>query len=240
MSAPSTGSGRQSGEARGCAGIIEGQAGHAAALVILLFGASWMLRGDSSSAGSWLGVSTTTLAWASIAFAVAHQVYVWILWRAELHRQWLTTRLRSRAFAVFGTGFALLGFARTAGVFAVAAANAGAWSGGDAIRRGAALAALVLSTVTFISVARWFGFRRAMGEDHFDDRVRARPMVRQGAFRLTSNAMYTMGFLLLWVPGLWVGSPAALVVAGFNHLYVWVHYFCTERPDMRRMYGGTG
>jgi hypothetical protein len=43
--------------------------------------------------------------------------------------------------------------------------------------------------------------------------------------------------LILWVPGLWWASPAALVVALFNHLYIWVHYYATERPDMRRIYG---
>ena len=30
---------------------------------------------------------------------------------------------------------------------------------------------------------------------------------------------------------------AALVVAMFSHLYIWVHYICTERPDMRLIYG---
>ena len=29
----------------------------------------------------------------------------------------------------------------------------------------------------------------------------------------------------------------ALVVAAFQHAYIWVHMLCTEGPDMRRMYG---
>jgi len=29
----------------------------------------------------------------------------------------------------------------------------------------------------------------------------------------------------------------ALLLAGFNHLYIWVHYYCTEKPDMERIYG---
>ena len=28
-----------------------------------------------------------------------------------------------------------------------------------------------------------------------------------------------------------------LSVAGFSHLYIWVHYFTTELPDMHRIYG---
>jgi len=30
---------------------------------------------------------------------------------------------------------------------------------------------------------------------------------------------------------------AALAVALFNHLYIWVHYYATELPDMARIYG---
>jgi hypothetical protein len=51
--------------------------------------------------------------------------------------------------------------------------------------------------------------------------------------------MYVFGFLTLWVPGLWFASAAALVVALFNHLYIWVHYYSTELPDMKRIYGET-
>ena len=29
----------------------------------------------------------------------------------------------------------------------------------------------------------------------------------------------------------------ALAVALFQHAYIWVHYYCTEKPDMRRIYG---
>jgi hypothetical protein len=49
--------------------------------------------------------------------------------------------------------------------------------------------------------------------------------------------MYTFAFLLLWLPGCYFRSTAALCVALFSHLYIWVHYFCTEKPDMVRIYG---
>jgi hypothetical protein len=102
--------------------------------------------------------------------------------------------------------------------------------------------ALILAAPTFYlfySVKRYFGFRRAFGIDHFDEAYRSLPMVRKGIFRFTPNGMYAFGFFLLWIPGLWFGSRAALCVAAFNHLYIWVHYYCTERPDMRRIYGGS-
>ena len=76
-----------------------------------------------------------------------------------------------------------------------------------------------------------------MGIDHFDPSFRTKPFVRQGIFRFTSNGMYVYGFFMLWVPGLWWASTAALAAAAFNHAYIWVHYCATELPDIRRIYG---
>ena len=83
---------------------------------------------------------------------------------------------------------------------------------------------------------RYFTFRRALGVDHFDPSYHSRPLVRQGIFRFTRNGMYIFGLLMAWLPGLWYASAAGLVLALFNHAYVWVHYFATERPDMKRIY----
>ena len=49
--------------------------------------------------------------------------------------------------------------------------------------------------------------------------------------------MYTFGMMVLYIPALWYASRPALVSAVFAHLYIWVHYFTTERPDIRRIYG---
>lgn len=62
-------------------------------------------------------------------------------------------------------------------------------------------------------------------------------MVNQGIFRFTQNGMYQYGFLLLWVPAFWFASSATLIDALFNHLYIWVHYYTTEKPDMQGIYG---
>ena len=64
--------------------------------------------------------------------------------------------------------------------------------------------------------------------------------ILKGIFRFTRNGMYVYGFLILWVPALWWASVAALTAALFNHLYIWVHYFATEKPDMARIYSGRG
>jgi len=51
--------------------------------------------------------------------------------------------------------------------------------------------------------------------------------------------MYVYGLLILYLPGLFLLSKAALLVALFNHVYIWVHYYCTEQPDMKVIYGKT-
>jgi len=87
------------------------------------------------------------------------------------------------------------------------------------------------------SVICYFSFKRASGIDHFDESYRSRGLVREGIFRFTRNGMYTFAFLFLWIPALWYASIAALCVALFNHMYIWVHYFTVELPDMKRIYG---
>jgi hypothetical protein len=52
--------------------------------------------------------------------------------------------------------------------------------------------------------------------------------------------MYTIGFLGLWAAALAFASWTALLLAAFNHAYIWVHYFATEKPDMARIYGNDG
>lgn len=63
------------------------------------------------------------------------------------------------------------------------------------------------------------------------------PLVEQGAFKFSNNAMYTFAFYLLWAITLLIGSQAALSVALFQHAYIWVHHYCTEKPDMDIIYG---
>ena len=90
---------------------------------------------------------------------------------------------------------------------------------------------------TLYSIHRYFGFKRALGIDHFDESYRNKPMETRGIFRYTSNAMYSFGILFLWLPGLLLASEAALLMALFNHIYVWVHFYTLEKPDMQIMYG---
>ena len=100
------------------------------------------------------------------------------------------------------------------------------------------LAAVITPVVIYLfySIKRYFTIERAYGIDHFDKDYNV-PYVKGGIFRFTNNGMYVYGLMILYLPGLLLFSKEALVVALFNHAYIWVHYYCTERPDMKVIYG---
>lgn len=223
--------------------VFEKQWLHLLALMVLLPAAAWLSRLPGMDTGEAFGRDATWWLWTAIRLAVVHQVLVWFCWRTELHQKLLSTLMGKRGFELYAVLFSVIGIARTAAVWILAWANRGTLGLDPLAGKVLAVAALLPAVYLGYSVRRYFGFRRAFGADHFDPAYRDLPPVREGIFRWTSNGMYTFGFLILWVPALWWGSKAALVAAAFNHLYIWVHYWTTERPDMVRIYGpadGTG
>jgi len=126
----------------------------------------------------------------------------------------------SRGFGVYAAGLAILGIARVVAVFILALSNRDTLHVDLKVLRAAAVIVAIPAVYLFYSVKRYFSFKRAFGIDHFDKSYRSLPFVRKGIFRFTRNGMYVFGFFLLWVPGLWFASAAALIVALFNHLYI--------------------
>ncbi len=227
--------------------IFERQWLHALSLAILMVLVAGAADVASVRVGELWGVGSATWLWAGVAVAIAHQVFVWLCWRLQLHGSLLTRALGDRAFTAYAAIFALLGLSRIPAVVALAIANRdtltvflgrpfGATT--PVVLKLLALAFAVPAGYLFYSVRRYFTYRRALGIDHFDDAYRSLPKVKQGIFRYTDNGMYFFGFLVLWVPGLWFASAGALFLALFSHLYIWVHFYATERPDMKRIYGG--
>lgn len=217
--------------------MLERQWLHALGLFVLIVGLFSIRDLHSMRAGDLWGLGTPFWYWLAAFIAIAHQVYVWLCWRAQLHAGVITRLLGQKGFGAYAAGFAALGVSRVLAVFALAIANRDTVPLDPVLLKAAALAALVPALYLFYSVKRYFTFTRAVGIDHFDPAWRTAPFVRQGIFRFTRNGMYLYGFLLMWVPGLWWGSAAALALAAFNHVYIWVHYYATELPDMARIYG---
>jgi hypothetical protein len=82
-----------------------------------------------------------------------------------------------------------------------------------------------------------FGYTRASGADHFDPAYRQGTFEKKGIYRYVPNAMYSVVLLILYHGGLFWFSALGCVVAAAHHAFVWVHYFCTEKPDIREIYG---
>ncbi len=217
--------------------MFERLALHGGLLALLLALAALFYGGDMARGALW-GLSAEAWFWLSAGVAVAHQVYVWFVWRAELHHR-LITRLLGEVwgFRLFAVDFSTLLLARVLVVWALAQANADTLPWAPPLTRAIALALAIPWLYLAYSVLRCFGLQRAMGRDHFEPSYGRRPLVRQGIYRYLANPMYTVGFLALYLPGLLLRSQAALLAAAFQHAYVWVHYYCTELPDMRRIYG---
>ena len=217
--------------------MFERQVLHWLLLASLLSVTAIVVRDETFLIGSCAGRSTATWFWLAIAFPVAHQTYVWLCWRLELHKRWFTTHLGGNGFRLYAAGFAFWGLGRFYALIGLGTANQNTLPVNEALLDAVATVLLALVVYLFYSVARYFTFKRAMGIDHFDPSYRTKPLVRGGIFRFARNGMYTFGLLAVWLPGLYTASRAALLAAAFSHAYIWVHYYCTELPDMKRIYG---
>lgn len=217
--------------------LFEGQAAHVLLLALLTAATLGIAYGPGEvCAGSWLGISTAAWFYAGLGVAVAHQVWVVTWWRLEFHRGACSRALGARAFRIYAVGFAVLAFGRIGTVLGTSVANAHTLPIPAAVAWTVAGIMILPLIWLMVSMHLYFGFDHALGADHFYEEHRSRGLCRRGIFRYVPNSMYTVGFLILWAPAIASASRAGLLLAAFNQVYIWVHYFCTEKPDMRRIY----
>ena len=219
--------------------ILNHQLGHFLSLAILVGLLYFCTIIDNSVLdGEFLGISTGYWSLITLLVAVVHQVYVLLCWRYELNYNSLSNRYGQKAFEIFKIGFALLFVSRLISLTLLAISNSGTLNINTALKYILTTLLMILWLLLAYSFRRYFGIDRAMGLDHFEPRkYRGKGLVNQGIFKYTSNGMYFFGPLILWVIALLLESKAALLLAGFSHLYIWVHYFFTELPDMKEIYG---
>ncbi len=217
--------------------IWEKQIWHYSVLSILLVGVLASGLREGFLTGQFWGISTRQWFYLAIGAPVLHQVYVWFCWRTQLHYSLITRLFGRRGFIYFSAIFLILLVLRLVLITGLALASRNSLPVNHFISNILALILAVPVIYLLYSVARYFGFRRALGIDHFDQSYRHKPLVRKGIHRITGNAMYVFGLLVLWMPGLLAASSPALLVALFSHIYIWVHYYTLEKPDMIRIYG---
>jgi hypothetical protein len=220
------------------AAIFERQWLHGLALAVGL-SVVWLISMNCSCfhRGSLWGVSTWNWFWISVEIPIAHQLFVWFCWRSELHRNLISRTFGRHGFSVYAAIFTGLLVARLVAVTALSISSRDTLPVSHLALKWIAVVIAIPVAYLMYSVVRYFTLTRAYGADHFDESFRSKPLVRDGIFRFTANGMYTFGMMVLYIPSLWYASRPALVAAVFAHLYIWIHYFTTERPDIRRIYG---
>jgi len=182
----------------------------------------------------YLGRPHPAIFWVAIAFPIVHQIYVWVTWRLELQSSLVSKTIGFRAYLIL---FFILFGGRFVSLFALAWVDRGSLKIPVLIQAITTTIFLFISLYAMYSVKRYFGMTRAAGADHFEQRYRSMPAIKEGIFRFTSNGMYIYAFLLFWAIALGFRSTAALAVAVFSHAYIWVHFYATESPDMDFIYG---
>lgn len=218
--------------------LFEKQGWHALFLVLGLWGMNYAAGFDGILAGEYLGLTTQQWLWIALGVPIVQQVWVALVWRAELHNQFLSKRFGAeRGFRLFGAVFIPLLAARPLAAFGLGIANQNTFELADGWRWGISILFLFPFLYLMYSIQKYFTIKRALGADHFFEEFRNLPLVKKGIFKYTNNGMYTFGFFILWIPGFLFASKAALLAAAFTHAYIWVHYFVTEKPDMKRIYG---
>jgi len=217
--------------------IFEKQLLHFILLTLLLFGLFELSELPGFWSGEVNGINTRAWFYFALANTVAHQVFVWFCWRTQLHADLLTRWLGKAAFPVYAGVFSVMIILRPVVITFLSISNRNtAPLNAAAATSTAVIMAIPLMYLAY-SMKTYFGFKRAFGIDHFDDSCRSKSLVREGIFRFSGNSMYVFGFFALWIPALVFSSAAALSLALFSHLYIWVHYFTVEKPDMVRIYG---
>lgn len=218
--------------------IFKYQLWHLLSLIVMLLVVHLCLVNSSEMLnGTLWRISTKTWFWLAIAVPVVHQIYVWLIWRLELYQRIFTKRYGlKRAFNIYAIGFTVLFVGRVITIIILANSNKNSLHINPIFAYAAAALITPLVIYLFYSVKKYFTIKRAYGIDHFDKHY-SEPFEKKGIFKYTNNGMYTVGLLILYLPGLLLLSKAAILAALFNHVYIWVHYYFTERPDMLEIYG---
>ncbi|MBN1409490.1 MAG: hypothetical protein JW969_01505 [Spirochaetales bacterium] len=217
--------------------LFKHQTYHLAAYIIL--GALLILFPAITAGGSQTFWGLSALQWIILSWAAAGIFHAWVLffWRLEYHYGKISEWFGKSGFLIFRIGFIISAAATLLPSIPVSYLTNNTFALPLPVKL-----ILLIGTTPFIlwaiySVFFYFGINRAFGADHFFAEYRAKPLEKRGTFKYISNSMYVIILLLLYHPSIFFGSCAGLMYALIHHAFVWVHYYCTEKPDLREMYG---
>jgi protein-S-isoprenylcysteine O-methyltransferase Ste14 len=211
--------------------FFKNQIWHIGGLLLLFYLSNQIIDFENNS-NIFLGIGVKNWFLFSMMTPLLHQGYVWLCWRSELCWKTISTTIGFKAYAVI---FIIIMILRLFSI-GLCFADYGSWFNPGLIAWTISVLIFIPFIYTLYSIKKYFGFMRATGIDHFDPEYRSRPLVREGVFRWTSNAMYVFAIQSLWLFGILAASKLALVAAAFQAVYIWVHYYATEKPDMAFIY----
>lgn len=202
-------------------------------LTVILYRFSFKI----DSQGKVLGASALTWIYLSWIFAGIHQVWILFFWRLELYYKKISNTLGRKGFLIFKIGFVTFIFSRFIPIIPISLLTRNTLKLNYYMKT-----IIIIGTTPFIlwtafSVIFYFGINRTFGADHFFVEYRSKNLEKRGIYKYIKNSMYAILILIVYHPGLFYGSAFGLIFALFQHLMVWTHYFCTEKPDLKMIYG---
>lgn len=188
--------------------------------------------------GELWGITTKSWLFLALIVPIMHQFYVFVCWYLQLNYKSITKSFGNEfGFKLYKIGFAILILLRPVTILILAFSNAHTFVLNSTFKYFISAILFIPSAYLFYSVKKYFGMNKAFGIDHFEpEKFRNETFVKKGIFKYTSNGMYIYGFMALYIPGLLLLSKAAIFAALLNHLYIWVHYYFTELPDIKKIY----
>ena len=199
---------------------------------IFLFYIGFQFIDFSNNTNTFLRINT--FGWFLIAMTIplVHQTYVWICWRSELCWKSISNTIGFKGYVII---FFILIISRLSAIVLCFVDYGSLYKPG--------WLAWILGLILFIpgvytmySVKKYFGFLRAAGADHFDPKYRNLSFENRGIFKWTPNAMYVFAIGIPFSFAVATGSQSMFIVAIYTYTSIWLHYFCTEKPDIAIIY----
>ncbi len=217
--------------------ILEKQEWHFALLALLVVSANAiMVIYPMSFEGVLWGLSTASWFWIGVLTAILHQVYVMLIWRIQLETRWLTINLPRLGFTAYLIDYTWMLAARTGAIVLVAIANQDNIYIPDFFKWTGSIILAVVFLGLIYSIASSSNYKDLVGVTFFEVNDHGSYKAEKQVYSLVPVTFYFLGSLGFYVPGILFSSPASLLLAFFNHLYICIHYYCTEVPSLKRIY----
>ena len=144
--------------------LYEKQGWHAFWLAFLLTITALISRTNGLLAGELFGLSTTFWFCLAVCIPIAHQVFVVVVWRKQLHQQWMTKRFGERAFTIYMVLFNKLILSRPVSMIILSIANRDSFSLAIGWRLGISILLLIPFGFMAYSVLKYFGLNARPGD----------------------------------------------------------------------------